>query len=122
MNIIEQSKIDAAAKFWVEACGRLGVDIIAPYILKDGASTLEYLAFIPSYGGLHGTLICPMDLPKIRPNENLRDKARLRGFFISSINISPYAEGKAKDKLIQEILEDWGYYGELVKRPVWLNK
>lgn len=122
MLCINQFALESAVKFWLQTCNKLGVDITAPYVIEVDGKTVKYLAFLPDYGGAKGTVICPMDLPKVGPDENLRKIARLKGFFVSSINVSPYAKGNVNEKVFQEMLEDWGYYGSEEKRPSWFEK
>lgn len=121
MNHIKSSALDldAAAKSWLEVCNRLCVNIVAPYILEVNGESISYLAYLPDFGGPSGILICPMNLPEVRPDERLRQMARSKGFYVSSMNVSPYANGNVEEEVFKKILEDWGYYGLREKRPVW---
>jgi len=117
--MIDKDTLVRATQFWFDECQKLGVDIIAPYSFEVGNKSLTYLAFLPDFGGVKGTLICPMDSPKIPPDIRMQQAARERGFYVSSINVKGYANHTVSKGVFKEILCDWGYYGTKEKRPAW---
>jgi len=119
MQQIETYLIEGAADTWREACNRLMVRVTAPFDLASGASSVKCIAFLPDFGGPNGMVILSMDLPEVKPDQNLASLAKRDGLYFSFLNVSVFANKAVPDEVFKEVLEDWGYFGPLDRRPKW---
>lgn len=119
MGKTDQAVLARVTRSWQEACGTLGVKVVAPYPLTEGDDSTNCLAFLPDFGGPKGMVVAALVPPNFETNARLVEVARKRGFFYSSINPLGWVEYDAARP--KEALEDWGYYGPADKCPGWFN-
>jgi hypothetical protein len=119
--MIDKNILARASECWGEACRRLGVRIVAPYILEVGQEKLTCIGFLPNFGKSKGMIIAAMDLPSVKPNRRLAHLAGEFGLFCSHVNATPFATGKIEERVFTEALEDWGYFGPANECPSWFN-
>ena len=112
--IKEESKI---AQSWLLAAAELHITVITPYVLDFDDEKYEFIALIKDFGCPSGTLIC---LPDSWDDLGYADIAELNGFYCSGLYPESYMQYERNHFI--EALEDWGYFGDEIKRPVWLTK
>jgi hypothetical protein len=98
---------------WLAAGRYLGVRVVAPYELRlaDGEA-VEVEAFIPDFGGPHGTVVVPL-----QDDERLK-RAVATHHFVSALG-ETYRE--FEPDWFRETLDDWGWYGPSSGRPSWYS-
>lgn len=119
MEETDQAVLDQATHSWLEASSKLGVKVIAPYSLTAGGKSLNCLAFLQDFGGPKGMVIAALTSPALLSDPHLREAARQKGLFCSSID--PRGWVRYDETAFKEALEDWGYFGPANRRPAWLQ-
>ena len=110
--------IGASVKAWREASVALGIEVVAPYILRVGPRRVKCIAYVAHFGGPNGIVIGPSWPPDFQTDEDLVQCAKSRDLCYSFLNLEVYRNYDAET--FREALRDWGYCGPSHKRPNWL--
>ena len=119
MSKIDQVTFERAVQTWQIACGKLGVKIVSPYLIKSDGEAINCLGFLPDFGGIKGMVIGAMDLPKVRTDKRLFRLAQKDGLYCSFVNASAFAYKTSAEVVFKDALNDWGYYGAVGNCPLW---
>lgn len=90
----------------MRACAALGVECLRDFRVGDGF----YPIFLPNFGGQFGMVIATLDEIQ-RPPQHI---------YFSKVNPDVYS-GDSPLSNLQEALNDWGWYGEPDRCPVWFT-
>jgi hypothetical protein len=104
---------DRVSDAWKIAGQEFGIDVVAPYFLRCGASSVRFEAFLPSFGSQNGMVV------GLTTNDSSEAHkcAEEAGLFCSYVNPEVYREFKKKE--FWEALKDWGYFGPKNGKPKW---
>lgn len=99
MTPVEQRTVEQ----WRIAAADLGFTFVSPFALEDAGESLEYLAWLPQFGGARGMLIITSPL---ETQSRLIGAANSQGYAYSCMDASdePYVR---EDTV--ELLTDWGW-------------
>jgi len=105
----------AGVRAWQLAGRDLDISVFAPYRVTDPAfgKPLECLALVPDFGSPHGTLV----VGRHTATAAVRLFAERAGHFLSLIDEDAYSSYERT--LFVDTLNDWGWYGESDRQPVW---
>ena len=98
------------------ASASLGISIITPYSVADDTSaTVEFVAFLPDFGGSQGMVI---GASAVGDEEMWRQVAvaKQRGLFYSALS-EDYC--RFDYDRYTEALNDWGWFGDKSRVPTW---
>ena len=106
---------DLLVDVWRQAAEDLGIAVRAPYVLarSPAGDAIECIALVEDFGSPNGTIV----LARHRAPESARSLARDRGRFVSLIDEVSYSSYNRA--LFVETLNDWGWFGQLDRVPVW---
>ncbi len=101
-------------KAWQVAAEDLQIKIQSPFIFEFSTNkTLQFDLFVEDFGNQLGTIVFQMDQMTKFAN------AKSYGFYCSALNPENYSTYK-RDYFI-DTLNDWGYFGDVLKKPNWYN-
>jgi hypothetical protein len=109
---------DAVSKAWLAASRAFGIDVIAPYLMQNGAKTVKFEAFLPDFGGPNGMVLGLVADTDAEMREPLRC-ANAAGLNVSFLNPEVYGEFNKKE--FWDALKDWGYFGSKNRKPKWAS-
>jgi hypothetical protein len=96
---------------WQQASEDMQIKIQAPFILTVDNQTISFELLIENFGSENGTVIYSTD------NINDMDTPKMFGFYCSSLNPESYSIYNSQ--LFIDTLNDWGYFGDKSKTPIW---
>jgi hypothetical protein len=109
-NTIVSKVIDA----WKMAEVDLNIKIEVPYFLtNEDGQVINHTLLVRDFGSKLGTLI-------FSTTEMFGfDTAKRYGYYCSALNFDEYSNYNRE--LFIDTLNDWGYFGDNLKRPDWCN-
>ena len=108
------SQTDDIASAWHTAADDLGLEIVAPYILKSHGREFTFVALIRKFGSNNGTLLC---LPAQWDDEGFAEVAEAAGFYCSGLYPESYSQYE-RQRFI-DTLNDWGWFDKESNIPEW---
>jgi hypothetical protein len=109
MNII--TKDDELINAWKIAAFELGLEIVCPFKINTENGLVTYPILVKHFGGKRGTIIARHELFIDFPMPKHKD------YYFSAVNSEFYSN--FNKNLFMETLKDWGFYGEIDKKPEW---
>ncbi len=104
----------AVAKAWEAAGQDLGIDVIAPYLVREpDGSEWQAAAFVPSFGSPRGTLVAVLG----EPSEALSRRSAVPA--LVSLVTESYCEYVRS--LFTDTLNDWRFFGPADSAPSWFT-
>ena len=110
MGADEAERIEEA---WLEASGRLHIEVEAGYVLDRDLGSTTFLLYLPDFGGPNGVVVMEMghgegNLPALLARDAELVYAELPGTFT-----------RFESERFQEALNEWGWYGPPEDAPPW---
>jgi hypothetical protein len=113
---------------WRVAASALSFRIEAPYLIRaTNGKQIPCVAFLPDFGSANGMvigLICDptytLDICDPILDKELALAADSHETFYTYIN--PQIYERYDEEIFKEALVDWGYFGDEIRRPNWLQK
>ena len=97
---------------WKQASSDLQISIEAPFILHTDTGVFEFPILVHDFGREKGTIIL-----EVQDFDSLSDIPEQYGYYCSALNPAVY--GKYDREAFIDTLEDWGYFGEIERKPSW---
>ena len=120
MRRIDQTVLDLVTRAFDKASRRLGIRIVAPYVLEAEGESVKCLAFLPEFGGPNGMVVAAMTPPEFETDARLIECAKGKGLFCSFVN--PLGWTQYNETGFKNALQDWRYYGPGGGCPRWYQK
>lgn len=104
--------------FWTQACQLLGLQLVAPFVLKTkSGAEIKAIALIKDFGAPMGMMILD-DYSKV---EEIIDEITEMGYGFSVLDEPLEHEGfDIAD--YKDVLKDWGWSGANESKPEWLKE
>jgi hypothetical protein len=106
------------AHAWNEAARVLGISVVAPFVMPGIEQGATCIAFLAHFGGPNGMVIEGFAPPDYAQNPSVVRFAEEWGLYRTAINLGLYRT--FDEERFREALRDWGFFGPLEHRPVWL--
>jgi len=105
---------------WLQAKNELGIRVVAPYEVVDGATRHIFAAYLPDFGSPHGCYLYPVkSLGQTNEWKDIYSWSQAHQCYVSFIHIDDYCTYD-RDRFV-EALRDWGYFGSDLLCPLWLK-
>jgi len=108
------SQAENVASAWRMAADDLGLEVVAPYILRSGDREYRFIVLIKSFGSGNGALVC---LPQQWDDEGFAEVAGAAGFYCSGLYSESYSRYDRPHFI--DTLNDWGWFGNEPNTPEW---
>ena len=106
--------ISKIIKAWEKASDDLKITIQTPLMLTtEYNQIIEFELLIDQFGSKLGTIIFSID------NMTKINMPKTYGYYYSALN--PVSYEKYDRQLFIDTLNDWGYFGDKLKTPVWYS-
>jgi hypothetical protein len=112
---MNEQKFNKAVDVWRKVSKELNIEINAPYKLDGKDGSFDCVAMLPEFGSQNGIVLLLTFPPDFVTDSNVASTAEKCGLSYSYLNSEDYMEYN-KD-VILEALSDWGFFGELSKKP-----
>ena len=115
---ITRAQIRRVARAFSRAGDDLKIDIEAPFLLMRDEIEFAFAARVTGFGNRNGMAVGIANGADATTMKAFTAAARTCGLKCSFVNWEIYSE--YDPEVFKETLRDWGYFGPIEDRPIWL--